>query len=184
MSKGGRGESDGAKALRMVTSTNKAIKGYKMTPTDLPKAFVEAPWNSWTFERTNTSSSAFEEISLTVDDICTQIATKLEIGFIDRVRIKIQAAQVWCMAGTSLITPDVEVRFFDLVQDAKQHRSLQRVIGNWNKPAKAGFVYPIVDKQEVLGIDEATRTVLSAKPATIDSKVTQRVQVLWKSYLP
>jgi len=176
--------SAGERALRMVKASEKASKGYKMAPTDLPKTFVEAPWNSWTFERTTISTATFEEQIVTVETIITQLATKLSLTAIERVRIKIHAGQIWAMPGTALVQPDLEARFFELSQGDQQIRSLQRDIGNWNKPAKAGYVYPTVDKSEIYNLTDKDRKVLSGTPVAIDSKVTCRVQLLWRSLPP
>ncbi len=181
MAKGGKRASDGAKALQMVRMSTKANKGYKMTPSDLPKTFVQAPWNSWTFERTVVNASGLQVNETTVDIILTQIATQLSLSAIERVRIKIQAAQVWAFSAAVLLQPDVEVTFYELSQSDKQVRSLQKDIGSWNKPAKCGYVYPTVDKQEIYSNADGARLVLSTKPITAETKTTVRIQVLWRS---
>lgn len=176
---GGKGTSAGEKALRMVRASEKANKGYKMTPSDLPKTFIEAPWNSWTFESTSLSTATATEI--TVNTIITQLATKLSLTSIERVRIKIHAAQIWVLPGSTLIFPNLEATFYELSQGDQQIRSLQRDIGNWSKAAKAGYVYPTVDKSEIYNLTDKDRKVCMGLALTAGSQITLRVQVLWRS---
>lgn len=184
MSKRGGRQSDGTRALRMLRQSEKANKGFKMTPPDLPSTFVSAPWNSWTFERTYLSTSDNQVFPLTIELLITQIATDLSLSSIERVRIKIQSGQIWVTTGPTLVQPSFEAKFFELSQSDAQIRSLQRDVGNWNKPAKAGYVYPTVDKQEIYGINDAARDVLTATVSNLGSTVTLRVQLLWKSLTP
>lgn len=182
----GRGKtiSAGEKALQRVNLIQKANKGYKMIPTDHPKVFIEAPWNSWTFEQTFTNATALLTNTVSIDTILTQIATKLSLTSIEKVVIKIHAAQAWVTSGTMLVQPNLEARFFELSRGDSQVRSLQRDVGSWNKPAKAGYVYPTVDKSEIYNINDKDRKVVSVVAVAAESKTTVRVQLLWRSYTP
>lgn len=184
MSSRGKRISAGEKALQRINHIEKVNKGYKMTPTDTPKTFVEAPWNSWTFERTAEHQADEYATEITIDNLITQLATKLSLTAIEKVVIKIHAAQAWVTTGATLIQPNLEARFYELSRVDGQVRSLQRDVGSWNKPAKAGYVYPLVDQSEVYNITDSARKVVKVTAVAAKSQVTVRVQLLWRSFHP
>jgi len=177
----GKKRSSGDRALQIVKADQKAQKGYKIVPTVTPKAFVVTPWNSWTFEQTQTTTSPNTESVVLIDTIISKLATVISLSAIDRVKIKIHAAQTWCSPNTMLILPDLEARFYELSQSDQQIRSLQRDIGAWSKPAKAGYVYPLVDRSEVYSLIDKDRRVLATTSISGNTSITNRVQLLWKS---
>lgn len=174
--------SAGEKALREVRHASKANKGFKMVPSDLPKAFVESPWNNWTYNATTVSATSTSLVTtVTIDTLLSQIATLLNLTSISKVRIKVHSAQVWVTPGTTLLFPRADFQFYELCKSDDQLRNTQRDQGNWSKPAKAGYCFPLVDQSEVFSIDDNARKVLSVTTGIADSVVVIRVQLLWRS---
>lgn len=153
-----------------------------MVPSDLPKAFVESPWNNWTYTTSVVSATSTNlETTVTIDSLQTQIAGSLNVTSISKIRIKVHSAQVWVMPGDSLIYPRADVQFFELSKSDDQVRNTQRDQGNWSKPAKAGYCFPLVDQSEVFDIEDNARKVLTVTTGVAGSVVTIRVQLLWRS---
>lgn len=167
-----------------VRNLERRLTGFKTVPADNPPAFVQVPWNSWTFERTDISTQAFESTTITVKDILDQIKSKVKLAESADLRIKVQSAQVWLTAA-ALIQPDLEVSFYEIantIPAAGQYpRSTQRDLGTLQKPAKIGYHFPSADKREIMGNIEDSYKIMSSVANEIDSHVTSRVQVLWQS---
>lgn len=170
-----------------VANLERRISGLKTTPSPVPPSFVQRPWNSFTFERTDTSTGSLQLIDITVGDILEQIRGRVGLQPLSsetpaNVRVKLQSSQVWCTAA-SLLQPDVEVNFYGVSSAAAGPRSTQRDIGTLNMPAKCGYIFPLPDQKELLYNDQAAELVVSAQPVAIGSLVTFRIQVLWQSSL-
>jgi hypothetical protein len=163
------------------------LTGFKFTPSEHPKTFVQIPWNSWTFEQTASTAEGALSLVVTVGDIQTQIrnkcATKLAADG-NQLLVKVQTACGWVTAA-SLVYPDLEAVFYELssvsATNAQSIRSQQRDKGTLNLPAKAGFSYPLGDQKEILGNDDSTTKVMSALADSPGSIITVRVTVLWQS---
>lgn len=188
--RGGRAPPSTSQLAMRMRNLEKRLTGYKTIPQDNPPAFVQLPWNSFTFEVTQTGDAPGITQIITIGTILTQIATKCGLSIeppnVANVRVKVQSAQVWCTVAATLLQPDMEVKFYELsgepIAANQQARSIQRDLGTLNKPAKVGYVFPNADKREIIGTDDvAALKVLSAEAVAGGSRLTSRVQVLWQS---
>jgi len=173
-------------ALRM-RNMERRMMGHKTTPAMNPTAFVELPWNSYTFERTNLTTDASPTTTITVLDILTQLVNRVGLSTSPDavVRIKIRSAQVWCTVAGTLVHPDLKVEFFELAGEAttgsQQPRSTQRDLGTLNMPAKVGYRFPLADNKEILAASDAALKVMTSQVAETGSELTSRIQILWQS---
>jgi len=161
--------------------TNRMM-GHRFTPSMEPGAFVQRPWNSWTFERTSITTGDFEGIGISVSDIITQIQGRNKLDSDNKIVLKIQWAAHWCTAA-ALIQPDMECKFYELNEKTvlpQQPRSIQRDLGTLNRPAKCGYTYPLADSKEIIFDDESALLVTVATPTASGSNVTTRIHVLWQ----
>ena len=169
---------------RRFNALERRLTGCKTVPAINPPAFVQLPWNSWTFERLDKTVADLEVVTVSVSNIIEQLRGRLQLSTEADIRIKVQSAQVWCTAS-SLIYPDLEATFFELSgekQAADQYaRSTQRDKGTLNMPARCGYMYPSSDKREVLGASEVSLNVVAGTATNTGSDLTFRVQVLWQS---
>lgn len=160
------------------------LNGHKTVPATNPPAFVQLPWNSWTFERTETTTSDLQGVSILVSDILAQIKARLLLTTGADLRIKVQSAQIWCTAS-NLIYPDLAATFYELsgesVPTNQNPRSSQRDKGTLNMPARCGYMYPNADKREILGTNQGGLIVSNGVATSSGSELTFRVQVLWQS---
>lgn len=172
---------------RAIKALEKRLTGHKTSPAINPTSFVQLPWNSWTFERTDTTDSAFENVAITVADIRTQIAVQLGLATTADLRIKVHSAQVWCTTAEVLLQPDITTRFFELASVipaagfTQYPRETVRDLGTLNRPAKNGYAFPSADKREIMGLLQATYKITETTAVTLGSAVTTRVQVLWQA---
>lgn len=184
---GRRAPASRGNAMVAVRRLQHQLTGFKFTPSEHPKTFVQIPWNSWTFEQTASTAEGALSLVVTVGDIQTQIrnkcATKLAADG-NQLLVKVQTACGWVTAA-SLVYPDLEAVFYELssvsATNAQSIRSQQRDKGTLNLPAKAGFSYPLGDQKEILGNDDSTTKVMSALADSPGSIITVRVTVLWQS---
>lgn len=160
------------------------LTGHKTVPATNPPAFVQLPWNSWTFERTDITTSDLQGFNITVGDVLTQIRSRLQLTDVADIRIKVQSSQIWCTAS-GLVFPDLEATFYELTGETtstlQYPRSSQRDKGTLNMPARCGYMYPNSDKREVVGSPEAQLIIANGVATTLGSNITFRVQVLWQS---
>jgi hypothetical protein len=153
-----------------------------------PPAYVQRPWNAWTFQRTDVTTAAFETTSITVGSIIDQIRGRCNINTTgsgdigNQISLRIQMAQVWVTAA-GLILPDLECQFFELNPNdsSQQIRYTQRDVGTLNSPAKCGYRYPANDTKEVLSDGDSTLSVVATTAAATGSDITHRIKVLWRS---
>ena len=156
------------------------MSGRRYVPAADPSTFIEKPWNSWTFERTNITTSAFEPTLITIADVLTQISGKLGVSA-DRLIVKVQRVAVWCTAA-GLLQPDVACSFYELSEKTvvpQMVRSQQRDLGTLNRPARCGYIYPMVDQKEIIYKLEEQLIISNSVATSIDSRVTTRVSILW-----
>lgn len=169
---------------QQIKALERRLTGHKTVPAANPPSFVQVPWNSWTFEREEQTTTDLQGFNITVADVINQIKGRL--GFSDGadVRIKVQSGQIWCTAST-LIYPDIEGAFYELageVSSLRQSvRSTQRDKGTLNMPARVGYAYPSADRREILGSDDAGLIIANGVASQAESRVTFRLQVLWNS---
>lgn len=160
------------------------LTGHKTVPATNPPAFVQVPWNTWTFERTDTTTQNLQGFNITVQDILTQLKNRLLFSDGADLRIKVQSAQIWCTAA-GLIFPDLEATFYELSGEStsvnQYPRSVQRDKGTLNMPARCGYMYPSADKREIVGTPEAGLIVSTGVATASGSEITFRVQVLWQA---
>lgn len=181
--------SRGAMATRQeLLALKREVIGCAVVPQNNPPVFIQRPWNSFTFQRTDTTTAEFEGVSITIGDIISQIRGRLNINPVGEgakgnlISLRIQAAQAWVTAA-GLIQPDMEVTFFELnPNDANQQiRYTQRDVGTLQMPGKCGYRYPMNDSKEVLSDADAALFVLTTTAAAIGSYVTNRIQLVWRS---
>jgi len=160
------------------------LTGHKTVPATNPPAFVQLPWNSWTFERAETTNSDLQGISITVNDVLSQIRTRVNLADGADVRIKVQSSQIWCTAA-GLVYPDLEATFYELsgesTSTSQNPRSNQRDKGTLNMPARCGYMYPSADKRDIVGTDQGGLIISNGIATSSGSELTFRVQVLWQS---
>lgn len=174
---------------RLSTKLNqlhRQVHGAKLVPQIDPPAFVQRPWNSYTFERTSNTTAAYQDDILNADDIMNQLRNRMGLESGAGVRIKVERVQVWATStGPTFSLPDIEVDFYELLSNPAAKpavRSVQRDIGTLQAPAKVGYEYPVADAKEVITEDEAkTRLICRVVAAEIGTKNTIRAHVLWKS---
>jgi len=158
--------------------------GHEIVPSQDPSSFVELPWNSWTFERTNLTVGADQGASIVVSDILGQLKSRIGLSDTAVLRIKLQSARIWCTAaGPAFSHPDLRGIFYEVngQTNIAARRSTQRDIGTLNVPARVGYVYPIDDKKEILSSPDGSKVVLNYVAAGDGSEVTVRIQLLWQS---
>lgn len=184
----GRGRvNNRTRAVQAVRNLERRITGHKTVPANNPPAFVQRPWNSWTFEKLETTTSNLQTVTITVNDIVNNIRSRGAIGVTgNQIQLKVLSSQIWCTAS-SLTYPDLEAAFFELqgeVPTTQNVRSLQRDKGTLNMPAKAGFMFPSADRRDIvgdLGPSINTLRVCSGTATNTGSNLTFRVQVLWQT---
>jgi len=163
--------------------------GHSVVPSLDPHAYVQRPWNSWTFQRTEFTTADFETVDITVQDVVDQIRSRCNInatgasGEANQIQVRIQAGYFWVTAA-SLIQPDLEAQFYELspvVPISQNVRSTQRDVGTLNMPAKVGYSFPSTDSKEVLGTNDGNSKIMSCTAAANGSRVTSRIILLWKS---
>jgi len=161
-----------------------SMHGAKVVPSPVPRAFVQVPWNSWTYEDTvtTTADAGLTEV-VDFSKLSQDIKSKTGIAAGSSLRIKVQSAQVWCTAS-SLIYPSLKADFYELngnSANAASIRSTQSDKGTLNMPAKCGYVFPLGDSKDVLNSGDNNLSIVRGEAGAVGSVLTLRVQVLWQS---
>jgi len=161
-----------------------SMYGAKTVPSPVPRPFVQIPWNSWTYESTApvTDPAVFTDINY--GSLIGDIRGRCGIASGTSIRVKVQAAQVWCTTTTALGYPSLEADFFEIngnTTNAASVRSTQTDKGTLNMPAKAGYIYPASDSKDVLNSGDANLVIVRAKGGAVGTTLTFRVQLLWQA---
>lgn len=173
------------RAMQAVRNLERRMTGHKTVPANNPPAYVQRPWNSWTFERLDTTTQDLQGINITVQDVIDNIRAKCAIAASgNQILIKVMSAQIWCTAS-SLVYPDLDAAFYELAGEStsteQNERSTQRDKGTLNMPAKCGYVYPTSDRKDILGTARGGLIICNGIATNSGSNLTLRVQVLWQS---
>lgn len=174
-------------ALAQIRRLKHDIMGHEIVPPQDPTSFVELPWNSWTYERTDRTTSDDSGDNVSVQNIIDQLRSRVGLSSTAVVRIKIQSARIWCTSvGPSFPHPDLRGIFYEVngQSGSATARSTQRDVGTLNAPARVGYQYPIDDRKEVLTFTDAATQISGYVAVGSGSEVTSRVQVLWQSTGP
>lgn len=168
-------------------SLKNEILGHKIVPQINPPVYVERPWNSFTFQRTDVTTADLQVDEVSVGDIITAIRSRFNINPVgegdigNQISIKVQEARVW-LTASALILPDLETTFYELSYNGTQSaRHTQRDVGTLNMPARVGYGFPTADSKEILGPGDVAKLVLTNRATEQGSSVTTRVHVLWRS---
>lgn len=163
--------------------------GTKFTPAPTPPDFVEVPWNTYTYERTNRIEAELEDQQLLVGDIISQIRGRLNIsdqgqaGTGNVIKLKILDVSGWAIASVQTIgVPDLQCRVYELNPgDLRTARMTLRDVGSLNMPAKLGYKFPVTDSKQVLSDGDAAMVIANFQTVGVDTRSTIRAHVLWKS---
>lgn len=168
-------------------SLRNELLGHKIVPSANPPAFIERPWNTFIFQKTDVTTGNFVPDVILVSEVVQKIRDTYNINPLgpgeigNEISIKIQEARVWCTAS-GLTLPDLETTFYELSFNGVQSpRHTQRDIGTLNMPAKLGYGFPTVDSKEILGSADLTKLILTNIATFAGSNVTTRIHVLWRS---
>lgn len=163
--------------------------GTKFTPANNPPDYVEIPWNQYTWERTDVNDSNLEILPITVENIINQIRNRLNIsdqGIAETgnvIKLRILDVASWGTAAVQTTgIPDLKMRVYELnPSDALTARTTLRDVGTLNMPAKLGYKFPVTDSRQILSDVDGAIQIATLQPATVGTRVTTRVHVLWKS---
>jgi len=167
---------------RRLASQEMRMMGCKTRPPQIPRTFVQYPWNSWTYESVFTTTDSIDSFSVTVEQLTADLTGKLGLSNDDGLRLKIQHAQVWCTAS-SLVYPSIQADFYEINGNQANNasvRSTQIDKGTLNVPARAGYMYPVSDSKDVLNGGDTQLNVVAAKADATGSTLTFRVHLLWQ----
>jgi len=171
-----------AALARRLASQESRMMGTRTRPPLIPKTFVQYPWNSWTYESVFTTTDQVSTFSVTVQELTSDLSSKLGLDSLDGLRLKIQSAQVWCTAS-SLVYPSLQADFYEIngnQANAASVRSTQIDKGTLNAPARAGYLFPVSDSKDVLNDGDTGLNVVAGKADTAGSVLTFRVHILWQ----
>jgi len=177
-----------ARLASRLTNLEHKLNGRKTIPQDNPPAYVALPWNSFTYEKTQEAGQANAVQSTTVQDVLAQVVARCGLADapprVADVRVKILSCQTWGTVGSTLLVPEILSEFFELSGETvttQRPRSSQRDIGTLNKPAKAGYVFPVQDQREIVADDNVALRVADVTAVYQGMNLTTRIQILWQS---
>jgi len=177
-----------AQLAARLTGMERKLNGRKTIPQDNPPAYVALPWNSFTYEKTQTAGQPLAVQSTTVQEIISQVVARCGLADtpprVADVRVKVLGCQVWGTVGGTLLVPEILAEFFEISGESattQRPRSSQRDIGTLNKPAKAGYAFPVADQREIVADDLVALRVADVTAIKQGMELTTRVQILWQS---
>lgn len=167
---------------QQLTQQKRQMLGPKIVPSQVPRGFVQYPWNTWTYESVFTTTDNVSTFTVGVDELTADLVSKLGLSSSSNIRLKVQTAQVWCTAS-GLVYPELAADFFEIngnSVNAASVRSSQRDKGTLNMPARLGYMYPVSDSKDVLNSGDATLNIVAASAVEAGSNLTVRVHMLWQ----
>lgn len=187
----GRGRRQGqsragtARLQRELTSLKHAVNGVKTRPPPDPRSFVSIPWNSFTYEKAIVTTSDDQVYQTNVDNVLAQLLLRIGLSSATTLGMKVKSAQGWATcAGPTFTVPALIAEFHELAnpQAANTVRSTQRDRGTLNRPATAGYVFPIADSREILDSSmSGSNKILTLTGGDSGTILTARVQFLWRA---
>jgi len=175
-----------AQVSQRMTALERRLTGHKTVPQNNPPAYVALPWNSFTYEKTQIAGAAGADQVTTIAEIQVQLFARCGLQGQPnpaKVSVKVQSAQVWGSAGSTLMAPEISTKFFELSGESptsQSIRSQQRDVGTLSMPAKTGYAFPVSDRKEIAG-DQPTLKVVEAVAIYEGMYMTTRVQILWQA---
>lgn len=188
----GRGRGRGARGRQQLESQIRRLRhqmtGHTVVPSADPSAFVQRPWNQWTFEITSAADEGGSTLDITTEQISNQIYNKCGLASTAILEIKILDGYAWgATRATEFKPPVMDVHFYELeVSSAGTSgvRQYIRDVGTIQRPARAGYVYPVTDSRNVFIRGETNTPVMKVTSLAEYMTLTARCHVLWKAQLP
>jgi hypothetical protein len=159
------------------------MKGHEMKFAADPTAFVELPWNSFTYDQTVTTGTDDQSVAVTSAAIIAFMRPRLGLSETANLRIKVQTTKFWATArGPRFARPELRGQFYELAGQSSPPllRSVIRDAGTMNQPARVGYEYPITDRKEVLNSAQNYQ-IAEAECKNSGTDVNFRVALLWQS---
>lgn len=171
---------------REIASINRRMTGHRLVPRGDPPAFVQRPWNQWTFERSNDAEEAAED-TISTGDVIGQIVANCGLDTTAQVEIKCLNAYSWYsinVDGGSASRPILDTEYYEGSISSSGVSAVRldaRDVGTLTGFARTGYEWPINEQRNIF-VKGATDTPLVRNLCvTGPGQLTVRIHVLWRS---
>jgi len=172
---------------REMVLLNRRMMGARLIPKSDPPAFIQRPWNTWTFEQTTTGTTN-DKLETSSKSIINQIIASTGLDSTAIVEIKVLDAYAWLSANSSssgvIERTVLDTRYYEGSVSAagtSAIRSDQRDVGTLTQPARTGYMWPANEQRNIF-IKGGTETPLTQNTIILGpGTLTVRIHVLWRS---
>jgi hypothetical protein len=174
-----------AVAMSAISRLRQEVEGRAYKPPNDPPSFVTRPWNSMVYEKIATTVGENVGYTIADTDILSELKARFNLSDSSVPVFKVQRASIWTVStGPSFPLPSLDAVFYELTgvgTGGSVARSDQRDKGTLNRPAKAGYTYPLPDQKEISAKGDATQNICAGIAGGAGSRMIFHIHVLWKS---
>jgi len=169
---------------QQISRLDHRMTGRKLVPRADPPAFVQRPWNSWTYNSTSLGTDQGSQLLVETKTIIDQIIKNCGLNNTAVVELKVIRAYCWCSAtGPGFPSQVLQTLYYEgSVSSAGTTavRSDQRDVGTLSRPARTGYEWPINEQRNVFIKGGTSTALVTAIALEANSSLTVRVHCLWR----
>jgi len=175
----------GNRLKREIANLRADLMGRKLVPRADPPAFVQRPWNSWTYNTTKTGVEAGAQELVETNTIINQLIKNIGLDTTAIVELKVINAYCWCSStGPGFASQVLQTMYYEgSVSSAGTQavRSDQRDVGTLSRPARTGYEWPANEQRNVFIRGGTSTALVTAIALEAGSSLTVRVHCLWRA---
>lgn len=170
-------------ADKKVAKLETELKGKAFKPSRDPPSYPTRAWVPIVIEFTHTCTGDGTGTSIAISALIDEV--KARYGVTGQVALRIHQAAVWAIsAGPSFPKPGLEADFYEIDNQGSSAiaRRRTRDIGTIQAPARAAFIYPMVDQREIATAEEKNKLVVAGTGNLKDTILTFQIRCTFYSF--
>lgn len=172
--------------LQKVNALQTKVEGRAYAPRNDPPSYPTRVWIPLTFETIHTCNGDSTGTSVSLGAVIDECKARYAVSTGGQIALQILSAQVWATSqGPDFPLPGLEADFYEIASAPAssaiaRHRT--RDNGTLQRPAVAGYQYPLVDQKDVITADDKSQLVVAATGTYKGTKLVIRVQCRFYSF--
>lgn len=170
-------------AERKIAQLETDVKGRAYKPGPDPPSYPTRAWVPITVELQHVCTGDSTGTNIAVSAVIAEIKARYAVT--GQVACRIHKAAVWAIsAGPSFPKPGLEADFYEIDNQTSSAiaRRRTRDIGTIQMPARAGFIYPMVDQREIATATEENKLIVAATGNLKDTILVFQIKATFYSF--
>lgn len=162
------------------------VEGRAYRPPNDPPSYPTRSWVPLTYEVIHTCNADSTGTSIAMGALLDECKARYAVSTSGQVALQVLSAQVWATSqGPDFPLPGLEADFYEIANSPTGSaiaRKRTRDNGTLQRPAVAGYIFPLVDQKDVITADDKSKLVVAATGTYKGTKLVIRVRLRFYSF--